>query len=118
MRQKMKIWEKWKNRAGMTMVEVIVSFSILMVAFATFSTCLTASSKIWVCVQASKNRMQEFWKNYYLEETQDLKPKDTSEIRLEFVERCGGERFAVTAVRRTFWMDARAFYDVVPEDME
>lgn len=106
---------KWNNQKGMTLVELIVSFSILMIALAMFSTCLNTSSRVRLRIHATKERLQEFCRSYYLEEFQALEPEETVEIILKFEKRDGDGHFTVPAALRTFRAETGVFYDVVPE---
>lgn len=103
---------KWNNQKGMTIVEMIVAFSILMIALAMFGICLNASFRVRFRMQSAKTQIQEFLRDYYLEEIRELEPEKMEEIVLEFEERDGDGRFTIPAVRRMFRLETGVFYDV------
>lgn len=106
----------WNDRKGMTLVEVIVAFLILMLVLSMFTACLNASSRIFLRIRTAQSGMQIFWRDYYLEELEEENMEDSVPVVLEFVEREGDDKFIIPVIKRKFRLEAGVFYDVeVPE---
>lgn len=108
----------WNDRKGMTLVELIVAFSILMLTLSMFTACLAASSRVLLRIRTAQNRLQEFRREYYLRELEMWEVEESVPVMLEFVEREGDGRFSISVIRRKIRLESGVFYDVELEGAE
>lgn len=103
-----------KQNDGMTMVEVVVAFAVLMLVMGMFAKCLTMANQVFRRSEEILEDSRKLEKGYYLEEEAVL--ADIVGETLVFTEQEDGGRFSVEVKLREFANDAGSLYDVVSEE--
>ena len=108
---------KRNNTEGMTMVEVVVAFAVLVLTLGIFSRSLIAAGKTLNRVNAVWDHFQELTAAYYLDEEENLRLKLRRDIMLEFTQRDRSESFSVRVQMRQFSHNGKGkLFDVIPEN--